>query len=143
MSQTQLAHLSLDSNIVAFQDKKGNLHGISAEGALFKGGAALAALKDAAMQLALQKAGHGKYRAAADILGVAFPKTQKAFQTLYAGLTTWGNKNSFTAFVEACECAQVPEKGWSKKQAEARLLIGALLQLTRAETVKASETVEG
>lgn len=137
----QIAIQTLDANLVAFSDKKGNLHSISAEGALFKGGAALASLKDAAMQLALQKAGNGKYRAAVDILAVAFPKVAKAYATLYAGKDAWSNKASFTSFVDACIVAKAPEKGWTKKQAEARMLLSALSKLLNATAVPTAEAV--
>lgn len=141
MSTTQIAVQTLDANLVAFADKKGTLHSISAEGALFKGGAALAALKDAAMNLALHKAGNGKYRAAVDVLSVAFPRVAKAYSTLYAGKEPWQNKASFTAFVDACIVHKVPEKGWSKKQSEARMLLSALSQLISSVEAKTPETV--
>ena len=137
MSQNQVAVVhTLDANLVAFADKKGTLHSISAEGALFKGGAALASLKDAAMQLALHKASNGKYRAPVDILSVAFPRIAKAYAMLYAGTEPWKNKQTFTSFVDACIVHKVPEKGWSKKQAEARMLLSALSQLLNATEAK-------
>lgn len=113
--------------IVTFSDKKGNLHGITAEGALFKGGAALAALKDAALEGALMKAGNGRYRAAADILAAAFPSIGKAADKLIG--TTWANKSSMGALINACLRAEPGKNGYSKKQAEARMLANALMHL--------------
>jgi hypothetical protein len=132
---------SIDSSLVAYSTKKGELKSISAEGALFKGGDALKALKNAALDLALLKAGHGKYRAASDILATAFPRTEKAFLTLYPTSQPWDNKAKFTAFVDACIVAQAPKNGWNKKQAEARVLLAALSRMVSAESVDAGEVV--
>jgi hypothetical protein len=125
---TEVATSELGSGMVTFTDKKGKLGSISAEGALFKGGVALAALKDIAVDVALEKAAHGKYRAASDILAVAFPRTVKAFTTLYPNAQPWDNKARFTSFVQACDSAVKPEKGWSKRQDTARLVVAALLR---------------
>jgi hypothetical protein len=70
---------SNDSAVVNFANKKGDQFTISTEGALFKGGQALKALKDAALMSAKHKAEAGRYRAAADILGAAFPSLTKTF----------------------------------------------------------------
>lgn len=123
----QIQTVTLDAGLVAFADKKGALHSITAEGAIFKGGAALAALKDVAMTVALTKAGNGRFQPACDILANAFPKVIKAYATLYGDKKPWDNKAQFAAFVAAVEVHKAPEKGWSKKQAEARLLMTALL----------------
>lgn len=126
------------SFVIGYEDKKGNMHNISAEGALFKGGAALVALKDEAMDCALMKAHNGKYRAASDILSVAFGKQAKAFENLFSAVP-WANKNTFNSFLTALAGVAVPDKGWSKKQVEARALLGAILDIPSfrkdAETV--------
>jgi hypothetical protein len=113
------------SFVVGFADKKGNMHTISAEGALFKGGAAVAALKDEALDSALAKAHNGKYRAAADILSVAFPSQAKAFAKLF-NVAPEANKTTMHSFVHALSNAEAPAKGWSKKQVEIRTLLSAL-----------------
>ncbi len=120
---------SAEAAALSYTDKKGAMHGISAEGALFKGGAALAALKDAAMESALSKATGGRYRAAADILAAAFPKAAKAAAVVLGQSPTWHSKTTMTVLLTAVGNMSAPEKGWSKKQAEARMLLGALMQL--------------
>lgn len=129
-----------DQGALAFFDKKGNGHTITAEGALFKGGAALAALKDAALEGALLKAANGRFRAASDILGAAFPKVAKAAEA-YVG-NPWANKHTFGTFIKAVLRAEPGKSGtFSKKQAEARMLAQALTKLPAfAEAAKAEET---
>ena len=128
--------------LVNFADKKGNLQALTLEGAVFKGGkAVMDSIKDTMMSLALLKAGNGKYRASVDILSVAFPKVAKAYATLYMA-DPWQNKQRFTAFVDACIVHKAPEKGWSTKQAQARILLSALSQLLNSTPVPAQETVD-
>lgn len=143
-TQTQLATNDVQQGIlIAFADKKGSLHSLTLEGAVFKGGkVVMDQIKDAMMNLALLKAGNGKYRAAVDVLSVAFPKVAKAYSTLYAGKDPWQNKAAFTAFVDACIVHKAPEKGWSTKQAQARILLSALSKLLTATEAKVTETVE-
>jgi hypothetical protein len=129
------------SFVVGFEDKKGTMHTISAEGALFKGGAALAGLKDAAMDAALAKAHNGKYRAAADILAVAFPSQAKAFDKLFNAVP-WANKANFVAFTNALSNAAEPAKGWTKKQVEARHLLAALRSVYAVDEVTAAQDAQ-
>lgn len=131
-----------DAGALTFADKKGSLHSITAEGALFKGGAALAALKDAALEAALIKAQNGRYRAAADVLTAAFPAIGKAADKLIG--TTWANKSTMGTLVNAILRAEPGKSGeFSKKQSEARMLANALAQLPafRVEPEKA-EVIE-
>lgn len=86
---------------ITFKDKKDNTHSVSPEGALFKGGAALAALKDKVLLEAGNKAANGKYRAAADILAAAFSATAKSFEKLVG--TPWANKAAMCSFLGAIE----------------------------------------
>jgi hypothetical protein len=116
---------SNDSAVVNFSNKKGDQFTISTEGALFKGGAALRSLKDAAMLSAHHKAESGRYRAAADILGAAFPSMTKAFDK-FMGFPTWQSKTSMALYLDKLEAMDSPAKGWSKKQVEARDFIQAL-----------------
>lgn len=116
-----------DNAIVSFDDKKGRTHQLSAEGALFKGGAALRALKDVAMLSAHSKAEAGRYRSASDILSAAFPSTARAVDKVIG--TPWANKSAMGTFLMALERADEPAKGWSKKQVEARAFISALRAL--------------
>jgi hypothetical protein len=119
-----------DAGAVAFFDKKGVGHAMTAEGALFKGGAALAALKDAALEAALLKAGNGRYRAASDILCAAFPAIGKAAEKLIG--TPWANKSTMATLINAVQRAEYKERtsaGKLTKQAEARMLCSALQQL--------------
>lgn len=131
-----------DSGALAFFDKKGNGHTITAEGALFKGGAALAALKDAALEAALLKAVNGRFRPASDVLCAAFPSIGKAAEKLIG--TPWANKSTMGTLINAVLRAEPGKSGeFSKKQAEARMLCNALSQLPafKVEAEKA-EVVE-
>lgn len=116
------------SNLVAFNDKKGNTHEITAEGALFKGGAALRAYKDLALMSGFEKAKVGRYRAASDILAAAFPKAHKAFVG-FMMTEPHNNKNAFALFIDKCEMAEAGKNGWTKKQIEARALLSALREI--------------
>lgn len=125
MSQITVFHN--DNSIVAFNDKKGIAHEVSAEGALFKGGVALRALKDVAMKAAYHKAESGRYRSASDILCASFPSVGKAVERVIG--TPWDNKSSMTTLLTALERIDEPTKGWSKKQLEGRAFLNALRTL--------------
>jgi hypothetical protein len=133
-----------DNGALTFADKKGVLHGITAEGALFKGGAALAALKDAAIEAALIKAANGRYRAASDVLCAAFPSIGKAAEKLIG--SPWANKSTMGTLVNAVMRAEYKEftaAGKLTKQAEARLLCQALARLPAFKLeVEAGEVIE-
>ena len=113
--------------LVSYSDKKGNTHELSAEGALFKGGAALASLKDKVMQAAGNKAANGKYRAAADVLAAAFSATAKSFEKLVG--TPWANKAAMCSFLGAVERAAAERVAAGKltaKQEQAMAFVKAL-----------------
>ena len=118
---------STDTNTVVYMDKKERKFELSNEAALFKGGAALKALKDVALQVAGNKAANGRYRPAADILAVAFPKQYKAF-TGFMNCEPWANASKFSLFIEKCEQAEAGKNGWTAKQQSARALMAALRQ---------------
>lgn len=118
---------SAESVAISFVDKKGASHSVSAEGALFKGGAALAALKDKVLMEAAGKAANGKYRAAADILAAAFGSTAKTFEKLMG--TPWANKSAMGAFLGAIERAAAERSNAGKltaKQVQAMAFVKAL-----------------
>ena len=117
--------LITQSGLVAFVDKKGVAHEITAEGALHKGGNALTALKDAATDLALAKAHNGKYRAAFDIVSNAFPSQYRAYCKLFKA-EAWATKTEFASFIGAMENAQPGKNGFTKKQNHARELLASL-----------------
>lgn len=123
---------SADTAVVSYENKKGDQFTISTEGALFKGGIALRALKDTAMLSAAHKAENGKYRASADILGAAFPSLTKAFDK-FIGLPTWQSKTTMGLYLDKLEALEVPAKGWNKKQLEAKAFINALRQIKSLE----------
>jgi hypothetical protein len=125
--ENQITVFVNDNSIVSFSDKKGKAHQLSAEGALFKGGAALRALKDVAMQAAFSKAEAGRYRSAADILCASFPSVGKAVDKVIG--TPWASKTTMSTLITAVERADEPAKGWSKKQLEGRAFISALRTL--------------
>lgn len=129
-----IAIFANDSSVVNYANKKGDQFTISTEGALFKGGMALRALKDTAMLSAAHKAESGRYRAAADILGAAFPSLTKAFDK-FIGLPTWQSKTTMGLYLDKLEALDAPTKGWSKKQCEARDFIKALRQIKGLERV--------
>ena len=128
--------------LVSYSDKKGNTHELSAEGALFKGGAALASLKDKVMMAAGQKAANGKYRAAADILSAAFGTRSKSFESLCG--TPWANKSMMASYLAALERAEPGKNGFTKKQAEALDFIRALrtIPALAAEKSEGAVTIE-
>lgn len=123
-----IAIFSNDAAVVNFSNKKGDQFTISTEGALFKGGAALRSLKDAAMLSAHNKAESGRYRAAADILGASFPTLTKTFDK-FVGSPSWTSKLTMALYLDKLESLDAPAKGWSKKQVEARQFIQALRTL--------------
>lgn len=127
-----------DSHALTFTDKKGSERAISAEGALFKGGAALAALKDAAIDSAIAKAANGRYRAASDILCAAFPSVGKAAENLIGA--PWANKSTMCTLLSAIRRAEEPARGWTKRQVVARMLASALGNIP-ALKVEAAEPV--
>lgn len=125
-----------NANAVSFADKKGNTFAISPEGALFKGGAALTALKDAVLMSAGSKAANGKYRAAADILATAFPAHTKGFEKFVG--TAWANKASFVSYLHSIELASAPKNGYSKRQVVALDFIRAMRASIPALAVEAA-----
>lgn len=127
-----IAIFSADTAIVSYQNKKGDNFAISPEGALFKGGIALRALKDTAMLSAANKAEAGRYRAAADILGAAYPAMAKAFEK-FIGLPTWQSKTTMALYLDKLEAIAEPIKGFNKKQLEAKAFINALRQIKALE----------
>lgn len=134
--------ISADSHsTVIYMDKKERRFELSAEAALFKGGAALKALKDVALQVAGNKAANGRYRAAADILAVAFPKEHKAFVG-FLNCEPWANASKMCLFVEKCEVAKPGKSGWSAKQLSARALMSAMRDAIPALKSDAPHTIE-
>jgi hypothetical protein len=115
---------SAETTALTFATKKGDLRTVTAEGAVFRGGLALAALKDASLESALNKAYNGRYAAAADILDAAFPSVTKAVLSLMGAPSA--NKANMGALISGVERAVEPAKGWNKKQVAARHLARAL-----------------
>jgi hypothetical protein len=126
---------------IVYMDKKERKFELSTEAALFKGGAALKELKDVALQVAGNKAANGRYRPAADIMAVAFPKQHKAFVS-FLNCEPWANSSKMCLFLEKCEAADVPAKGWSAKQQSARALMQAMRQAIPALANDAPHTIE-
>lgn len=132
-----LTHLVTDHSVVSYQNKKGDDFHISTEGALFKGGHALKALKDAAALSAYHKAEAGRYRAASDIVSAAFPAMAKAFEK-FLGVEPWSSKTTMALYLDKVEAMRPTNeaKGFTKKQNDAKLFINTLRQvkaLARAE----------
>jgi hypothetical protein len=121
---TAITIFAQDTGMIAFNDKKGRTFEISPEGALFKGGASLSALKDQTLLGAVQKASQGRYRAAADIIGAAFGTTAKAFEKIIG--TPWSNKSAMVSYLAAIERAEPGKNGYTKKQLECLAFVKAL-----------------
>lgn len=130
------------TNVLMYTDAKGRSLSISAEGAIIKGGKTLMGMmKDAALESALTKAMNGKYRAAADILSVAFPKVGKAATALLG--EAWANKTNMATLVAAALRAEAGSKGFTANQLKARALANAMVQLPAfADCKPAAETIE-
>ena len=116
-----------DNAVVSYANKKGDNFAISTEGALFKGGYALKALKDAAQLSAYHKAESGRYRAASDIVSAAFPSMAKAFEK-FIGVEPWSSKTTMALFLDKVEAMRPTNeaKGFSTKQVKAREFIDLL-----------------
>lgn len=127
-----------ESQALTYEDRKGALHAITAEGCLFRGGLAVLALKEAALESALVKAGNGRYRAAADIIAAAFPGAYRAADKCVG--TPWANKTTMQTLLGAVRNTKEPAKKWSAKQAKVRLLCAALDNIP-ALKVEAAEPV--
>lgn len=125
--QNAVTIFTAEAVAITFTDKKGAVHSVSAEGALFKGGAALASLKDKVLLEAGNKAANGKYRAAADILAVSFNATAKSFEKLVG--TPWANKAAMCSFLGAIErvaAERVAAGKLTAKQEQAMAFVKAL-----------------
>ena len=134
---------SAETVAITFKDKKGASHSVSAEGALFKGGAALAALKDKVLLEAGNKASNGKYRAASDILAAAFSATAKQFEKLVG--TPWANKATMGSFLSAIERAAAERAAAGKltaKQAQAMVFVKALRTIPSLAAEGAPVTID-
>jgi hypothetical protein len=139
MTNQSVVVFAAETSALTFTDKKGNLHAITAEGALFKGGEAIKALKDLALESALHKAINGRYRAASDIICTAFPSIGKAADKLIG--TPWANKSSMATLLNAVGRASPGAKGWTDKQSKARMLVAAMANLP-AFKVEPTEVIE-
>lgn len=131
---SQITVFSSESHSLSFTDRKGNEHAITAEGACWKGGAALTALKDKALESAMLKAVNGRYQAAVDIMAAAFAATHKAGTAYLIGGPA-ANKANFTAHCHAILNVKPKEgKDFSAKQRAAQVLARAYLKATAPET---------
>jgi hypothetical protein len=137
---TSITVFAADSRALSFSNKKGELLSITAEGAVFKGGAALAALKDASLDSALTKAVNGRYMAAADIIEAAYPSVGKAVRSLLGD--PCANKTNFAALLGGVERAIEPAKGWSKKALAVRTLVKAMRSVPAFTVQSESVTIE-
>ena len=140
---SQVTVFSADTCALTYTDKKGNLHGITIEGALWKGGAALAEAKDLSLASALTKASNGRYRAAADVFAVAFPKAAKAAEAVNGTTPSWANKRAFEVLLAAVSNQRPKEgKDFTAKQIKAIDLLRAINRLPQFEVAaEAGEVV--
>jgi len=138
-----VAIFSNDTAVVSYSNKKGDQFTTSIEGALFKGGRALASLKDAAKLSAYNKAESGRYRAASDILGASFPTLAKAFEK-GTGMAAWNSKFSMGLFLDRLESYRPKEgKDFTQKQRDALDFVAALRGLNALASDKPAMVVEG
>ena len=127
------------ASVVSFVDNKNVSRELTPEAALHKGGAALSALKDMALDSALAKAHNGKFRAAAEILMGAFPSQHKAFDKLYGALP-WTDKATFVSYLIAMENAKPGKSGeYNKKQNNALALMRAIRNIPSFAKVAAEQ----
>jgi hypothetical protein len=124
---------------VAFSTKKG-MAALSIEGAIHKGGAALVALRDVAVDSAVAKALIGRYSAAVDIISVAFPKVASATYSLVGSPSA--NKSNFATFLNGIDRVVEPAKGFSKKQIAARQMAQSLRVALGMVEAQESRTVD-
>lgn len=129
-----------DGAMVAFDDKKGISHFRTIEGAIWKGGAALRSLKDAAAQSAVTRAAAGRYKSASEIIGDTYGVVNRAFTKAYGN--PYNNALSMAAFITAVEQFQPkPGKILTKKQVVVAELvkelrtINALSQEVKAQVI--------
>lgn len=135
-----IALLNTSHEVVQFNTKSG-VSELSTEAALFKGGAALASLKDMALDVAFSKAVSGRYRATCDILMVAFPTQHKAYSKLFKN-APWANKTEMASYLHAMELAEPGKSGeFNKKQQAARALLRAVRQIPAFRPADAGEVV--
>jgi hypothetical protein len=131
------ARSSFEGRLVEFSNKKGDPLSLTVEGAIFKGGAALKAVRSAAAEIALNKAVTGRYRAASELIASAVPASfLKTFQTIAGDPAK--NKLAFTLFCQSV-LRQVPKAGkdFTEKQQEARGVARAFIdELIRVATEK-------
>ena len=136
---------SLNDTTVIFETKKG-MKEITAEGACFKGGKALVALRDAAAEAALSKAMNGRYRAAADIVATLLKATEvTGFDKFVMHGKQWGlmNKNDFQRLCAAALLADLPKSGkWNDKQQVSRELAQAYLHAHPLDEGDKKDTIE-
>lgn len=140
----QVSTIATASNaVVSFFDKKNVAHELTFEGAVHKGGAALVAVKDMVTELALSKCVNGKYRAAAEIISIAFPSVLKAY-TKHFKNQPWSNKEEFVSFLRMVENAEPGKSGkFNAKQESALCLLSAVRNIpSLARPVCEAVTIE-
>ena len=134
MNTQTLVVFAAATSSLTYADKKGDLHGITPEGALFKGGAALLSFKDAALESAFNKALKGNYFAAADIVGCVFPAAYKQV-TKFTEDNPARTKTNFTTLTGKVLAVKVKDgKEFSIKQAAVRSMLNSWLAATSTET---------
>jgi hypothetical protein len=137
------ANSSFEGRVVSFETKKGT-SALTVEGAIFKGGKALAAVRSAAAEVALNKALGGRYRSAAELIATSLPASfMNGFQK-FAGDPS-ANKMLFTIFCEKVlgEMPKNEAKGWTEKQQEARSVARAFIdEVARVAAEKAAKDGE-
>ena len=137
-----IAIFANDTAVVSFQNKKGDSFSASTEGALFKGGMALRALKDTAKLSAYHKAESGRYRAAAEIVGAAFPAINKAFES-FMGTPAWSSKTAMILMLDKVEAFRPKEgKDYTAKQKEVLGFVSALRGINALASDKPAMVIE-
>lgn len=146
--RNELSVQPLGDRLVNWTDKRGNYKSLTTEGAIFKGGQALQALRGTAAEVALVKALKGRYTSAADIIGAKFPAVLKAAEKLEPR-GPGANKSIFLSFLNAVLREQPKDaaKGWNPQQALARELAQVLVEnitepAEQPETIENSPTVQ-
>jgi len=130
---------SMDRTVTFVAKKDGTTATLTAEGAVYKGGKALKALRTVAAEVALGKAINGRYRSASEIVANGAPASLTTSFNKLLG-SPWNTKASFTAYCEAV-LRETPkaDKGWNEKQLEARDLAQVFIDFIREQEEKAAE----
>lgn len=127
-----------NATAIVYTDKKGALHAVSPEFAIFKGGIALAGTYDPIVQSCLKKALDGNYFKAGDLVNAVYPTVFKNTEKFIKDDPRRTKINFLTLVGQVLGTKPKDGKAYSVKQAHVQDLCKAWM----ASTVPASQVVE-